>query len=267
MLSPIDGRYADIISQCLDNPPVRTRNSNCHRSFSVPEVRITATPLLLARKVAWKNCLREWEWFMSGSNNIHDLHESVRPWWQPWANADGTVWANYGQQFRMYGCGFDQIRHLIDGIKEHPYSRRNIITTWHTEDMADPATPITNCHGTVIQAFVEPDQTLYLKTYQRSCDVICGLPHNWFQYWAFLLWLAHQTNHHPGSLLWTGGDVHVYEAHVDLARKILTASQGQLAPAGPVLTYTPSSDTFKADDFTLIGDYNPVLTDRAEMIV
>src|SRR5690606_26897284 len=126
-----------------------------------------------------------------GSEDIKDLHPSVRPWWEPWANIEGQVLFNYSDQFRAFagtdGRVVDQIEYLIDGIKNHPYSRRNVITTWNAADMTNPACPITNCHSTVTQAFVNPDNSLHLVTYQRSVDVICGLPHNWIQYWSFLL--------------------------------------------------------------------------------
>lgn len=270
MISPIDGLYAGIIRLCLDSQPIPTRNGNCYRSITVPMVEIHTTPLLLSRRVAYKTCLREWEWFMSGSSDIEDLHESVRPWWQPFANQQGWLFYNYGWQFREFSGSMltvDQIDILLKSLTSDPYSRRHVITTWNTADMQSAMCRLPNCHGTVIQAFVNPDKTLHLKTYQRSCDAICGLPHNWFQYWAFLLWLAARTSLIPGSLSWIGGDVHIYEAHADLARKIVTTCDGSPLPDGPTLVYTPSGDTFKADDFALTSDYNPILTDKAEMIV
>jgi thymidylate synthase len=263
-----DGVYRDLLARLLESGSrVETRNSRCRR-LVCQSVRFTGTPLVGARRTAWKNALREWEWFMSGSKSVDDLHPSVRAWWEPWADEDGLVLNNYSQQFRQFqgSVGFpaDQIALLIDGITRHPYSRRNVVTTWNAADMADPQTPITNCHNTATQAFVEPaDDTLHLVTYQRSADAVCGIPHNWVQMWAFLLWLAHRGGRKVGSLSWVGGDVHLYECHVDLARRVVGAEPGPV----PELVYSPTFEEFRADDFTLSGEYAPALNDRAEMVV
>ena len=256
--------YADLLQRLLTfGETINTRNSTVKRLFA-EKIVFTETPLVSLRKTAWRNALREWEWFMSGSNRIEDLHESVQPWWLPWADKDGRVNFNYSHQLRSYGSGFDSIAFLINAVKEHPHSRRNVITTWNTEEMVHLDCPITNCHGTVIQTFVS-GPLLHLVTYQRSADAVCGLPHNWLQYWAFLLWLAYRTGYQVGTLTWIGGDVHLYDVHTDLARKILHCPETY--PSCPELLYGPSGEDFKADDFSLSSEYLPVLKDRAEMVI
>jgi thymidylate synthase len=276
MIHPTNGAYADrayqgILSRLLNyGKAVTTRNSRVLRGVA-ETVEFHTTPLVSVRKTSWKNALREWEWFMSGSANIRDLHPDVRHWWEPWVKG-GVVWNNYSAMFRRSGRDdwYDQIEYLVDGVRRHPYSRRNLITTWETERMADPITPITNCHGTVIQAFVDPPEAahrpgaLTLVTYQRSADVVCGLPHNWLQYFAFLLWLAHRTGHVAKALVWIGGDVHLYEQHFDIAHEVLAAAT---ETPGPRLVYTPTSEDFKADDFALDREYRPKVLTRAEMVV
>lgn len=262
-----DLQYQETLGTLVDDgSQIRTRNSNCKRLVAVTH-KFTASPLVCVRKTAWKNALREWEWFMNGSNFIEDLHPSVQHWWRPWAEENGEIHFNYSRQFRSFSgdCGnVDSVEVLIEGIRLHPFSRRNVITTWNTSDMNNPSCRITNCHGTVIQAFVGASGGLSLVTYQRSADFVCGVPHNWIQYWAFLLWLAHRTDRKPKMLTWIGGDVHLYEQHYELADKIL-CTEANLSP--PNLVYTPTSEEFIADDFTLDGPYNPVVTDRAEMVV
>ena len=279
----IDLRYARLIRDCLEGYKLTTRNAECYRVRN-RMLNFTSTPLVSARRTAWRNCLREWEWFMSGSNHIADLHQSVRAWWEPWADKRGEVQANYSKQFREFSGAtlnptpdpygeepwcqelwtVDQIGYLIGSIKDHPSSRRAVITTWNTAEMTQDDCPITNCHGTVIQAFCEGN-LLHLTTYQRSCDVVCGVPHNWFQYAAFHLWLAARTGKRVGELTWIGGDVHVYAEHEDLARRIAEAAP--LCGPTPTLVYTPTSEEFLADDFSLEGEYRPVIEEKARMIV
>jgi thymidylate synthase len=261
-----DTKYLRLLETVLSvaGELIETRNAKAYRIITWQE-RFTQTPLVSIRQTAWKSALREWEWFMSGSNDLKDLHHSVRPWWKPWADPDGRVPCNYSWQFRNWNGFFDQIKHLVEGITHHPFSRRNVITTWNTNEMASPACPITNCHGTVIQAFVDLGNRLHLATYQRSVDVICGLPHNWIQYWAFLLWLAYSSASKPGSLIWIGGDVHIYQKHEGLAQRMLNCERPYTL--SPDLVYEPSGSTFRANDFRLDGLYAPIINERAEMIV
>lgn len=270
----IDYKYVDLLSRLIrEGERISTRNSNVFRLFPI-EILCGETPLISVRKTAWKNALREWEWFMSGSPFIKDLHPSVRSWWDAWADKNGIVAFNYSEQFRQftgvdpgtgYATAFDQIESFINGIKEHPYSRRNVITTWNPYEMSLKETPITNCHNTVTQAFVNADNSLHLVTYQRSVDVVCGLPHNLIQMWAFLKWLACRCNKGVGTLTWIGGDVHLYEEHKELAEKIIAVDTSSLPTVE--LVYIPSGQGFRADDFSLSGSYQPVIDERAKMIV
>jgi thymidylate synthase len=288
----IDADYAGLLCRLLaEGSRVQTRNSPVRRLFGVT-LRFDSTPLVAARKTAWKTGLRELEFFLSGSSNLNDAHPSIRPWWRPWADEHGDIWAGYGEQLRRqtmvdpdtgFAGEFDQVAYLVEGVRHHPFSRRNAISTWYTPEMAHPDCPVTNCWWTTLQAFVEPSDAspggaaggglkrlkrlkLHLVTYQRSADVMVGLPVNWLQAWAFLLWLAHHTGRGVGTLTWVGGDVHLYDRHEALARRVIDAAPG--CPPTPHLVYRGTADRFRADDFTLNGPpYRPALTDRAEMVV
>jgi thymidylate synthase len=262
-----DETYLGLLGRALHGgEPVLTRNAPCRRLFGLRE-EFSRFPLVSVRKTAWKTALRELEWFLSGSDDIHALHPSARPWWVPWANAQGRVRFNYSLQLRNFaghnGRVVDQVSGLLVGLRDHPFSRRHLLTTWNAADMASPDCPITNCHLTVAQAFADTRGALHLVTYQRSADLVCGLPHNWAQAWALLVWLASRSGRTPGSLVWVGGDVHLYECHLPLARRVLAQE-----PRGtPGLAYTSSGPDFRADDFSLDAPYLPALAERAEMVV
>jgi thymidylate synthase len=271
-----DHKYQNLLHLTLhEGEALRTRNSNVKRIIAV-QYHFNSTPLVGLRKTAWKNALREWEWFMSGSNKVDDLHPAVRHWWEPWKGTDGRVKYNYSNQMRdfwgmdreLYPDGpfsVDQVSSLVNGLKNHPNSRRLLLTTWNAAEMSSADCPITNCHNTVTQAFVTQGNRLRLVTYQRSVDLVCGLPHNWIQMAAFHLWLCHQTGLLVDGLTWIGGDCHLYEVHEPLVRKMLDLDPSP--DPEPVLCYEPSGDEFRADDFYLDGEYKPLLTDKAEMVV
>jgi thymidylate synthase len=124
---------------------------------------------------------------------------------------------------------------------------------------------ISNCHGTINQYFVRNNH-LYITTYQRSCDMLLGCPHNWIQYWAFLLWLSYRTNLKPGSINWIYGDAHIYaeDSHLKSVNEILNSDDefNQVE-----LVYEPSSDSFKSSDFKIIGKIDkPVCTIRPKLL-
>lgn len=267
-MAGVDAVYAELLRDLLAHGErVTTRNAPVRR-LCVRQAVFAATPLVSARRVAWRNALREMEWFLSGSDLLADLHPAVRHWWAPWADAGGRVRHNYGTQFRRAaGCGgrvVDQVGALLDGLRRHPFSRRHVLTTWNAADMTAPDCPITNCHNTLTQAFVGGSGGLSLYTYQRSADVVCGLPHNWVQAWALLLWLASSTGLAPARLTWCGGDVHLYEEHAALASRVAALAAG-CGPA-PGLVYRGAGN-FRADDFTLDDEYRPACAEPARMVV
>lgn len=278
----VDYDYLGILEKALVvGQKVPGRNGNTRRLICFMS-HFRSTPLISVRKTAWKNALREWEWFMSGSNRIQDLHPSCHDWWKDWADKDpnieddkGEVRFNYSRQFRaarghVGGIGYevDQIEYLINSLRTHPYSRRACATTWNPTDMTNRQCRITNCHGSWIQLFVDPeDDTLHLMTLQRSVDMVAGLPHNWIQYWAFMVWLAHRSGWGIGTVIWIGGDVHLYEEHEELARKMLNQLSKCSQIQTPNLVYNPTSSDFKADDFSLDSPYLPIVTERAKLIV
>lgn len=131
--------------------------------------------------------------------------------------------------------------------------------------MASPRTPITNCHGSLIQAFVDTENKLHMTMYQRSSDMVLGLPHNWIQYWAMMMWLCHNSGRKMGTFTWLGGDCHVYECHFDAVDEICKTDVGSVKT--PQLIYNPTSSSFKASDFSLDNEYKPIIKKSLPMVV
>lgn len=478
----VDAVFANILDDIMKNgEEVNTRNSITKRKLNLTAT-FNSTPLIGVRRTAWKNALREMEWFLSGSSNINDLHEKVRHWWEPFCrDKDGFLHHNYGAAFRKIyspstlnralefkkkyiknepfkgpkfkklrvkienktrnkgkyigyegintqgekfyvidyikdsnyliqfesnnfttksksvnftkgivknpyyisvlgvGCygvpknysykkkayetwsgimnrcynkkrrhykwygekgivvhprwkcfeyfledlssidGFsewlagkpvhldkdykksnyygpdscvflpgdmnvalanaerfyeiprtelfiDQVRYMIETLKNHPYSRRNVISTWIPEHVHAGLINPTNCHGSLIMANVSPNTNeVHLTMVQRSADMVLGVPHNFIQYWAFLLYLAHQSGRKVGSFTWLGNDCHIYQDHYQMVDKIV--DQYPYVKPTPNLIYNSSSSEFKADDFSLSTNYEPLIKESLNMTV
>ena len=113
----------------------------------------------------------------------------------------------------------DQLARLIASLKHDPQSRRHIISLW--SPAATPFMALPPCHGVVIQCYVSDDRRLSLQVYQRSADIFLGVPTNIASYALLTHMLAQQTDLQVGELIWTGGDCHIYDNHVEAVGKQL----------------------------------------------
>jgi thymidylate synthase len=194
-------------------------------------------------------------------------------------NLQGEYKRGYGEQLRDFDGYFDQVALLAHELKTNPYSRRLVMTVWNPADMAriglcndgNKATPAC-CHGTVVQLHAEAG-VLHMSHFQRSADVLLGIPHNFVQYWALLQWFAHGAGLKVGTLHYTVGDLHLYteESHLDAANAIADSAwtEGALFGAPPQLVYAPPEGRteFLAEDFRLEGEVAaPVTTVRPKLL-
>lgn len=263
-----DKKYLDLLWTIINTGDrLVTRNSRAFSCVDGLQVSFLTCPLVTIRKTAWKKALVEMEWFMSGKT---ECPEKLLDWWSKQLNPSGNYLCGYPTQLRNFTCDggetFDQMSFLLEAIKAHPNSRRLITTTWNPAEMSlittinqNKDTP-TCCHGTLNQFFVR-DGSIHLHTFQRSADMLLGVPHNWIQYWALMTFLAHHSNLEVGRLVWTFGDAHVYDekSHLDCVNELSKASVSELENReSPTLKYEWSgkSDslgfpTFLASDFSL----------------
>lgn len=267
----INCMYRDILEEILEyGDELETRNHKVLSLFTLDNLYFTSTPLVTVRKTAWKKAIREMEWFLSGES---ECPKELLDWWEGQLDKYNQLADGYPAQFRhsVYedDCElntFDQVKFILDGLKNNPNSRRLLISLWNPGEMANitvrnnnPNTP-TVCHSVLMQFFVR-DGKLYIKSYQRSADMLLGVPHNWIQSWAMLLYFAYHSNLEVGGLIWMFGDAHIYmeESHLETAKAILgsNASNDEI----PELIYEPKEiehddnnvPIFRAKDFKLSG--------------
>src|SRR6185436_19871385 len=126
-----------------------------------------------------------------------------------WESKDGRV--------------IDQIANVVHSIKTNPNSRRHIVSAWNPAEVDQMALPPCHC---LFQFYVAPQENgkakLSCQLYQRSADMFLGAPFNIASYALLTLMLAQQVGLEPGEFIWTGGDVHVYDDHVDQVREQLS---------------------------------------------
>ena len=177
-------------------------------------------PLITTKKVYFRGIAYELLWFLKGSQNVRWLQENRVHIWDEWADPEtGDLGPVYGVQWRSWPAPtpedpyrtIDQIAKVLDLIRNHPDSRRMIVTAWNPAQVDSMALP--PCHA--LFQFYVADGRLSCQLYQRSCDMFLGVPFNIASYALLTLMMAQQADLEPGEFVWTGGDCHIYDNHVE----------------------------------------------------
>ncbi|SFI28041.1 thymidylate synthase [Bosea sp. OK403] len=212
-------------------------------------------PLVTTKKLHLKSIIHELIWFLRGDTNVRYLQENGVTIWDEWADENGDLGPVYGRQWRSWpapdGTTIDQIAWLVSEIRRNPDSRRLIISAWNPVDI--PKMALAPCHC-LFQFFVLNGK-LSCQLYQRSADVLLGVPFNIASYALLTHMVAQVTGLAVGDFVHSFGDTHLYVNHVDQARLQLTR---ELRPL-PKLTLNP--DVKRLEDFSfadvLIEGYDP----------
>lgn len=227
-------------------------------------------PIVTTKKIPFRWVAEELFWFLSGDTNEKNLRARGVDIWAEWADeahtrrferAAGDLGPVYGYLWRSFGGnypkhdGVDQIANLLQQIQENPNSRRLIVTGWDPNQAENVDLP--PCH-TLFQFKVEDGQVLHCQLYQRSADAFLGVPFNISSYALFLHLVAHVTGLHVGEFVYTLGDYHIYQNHLDqvhelLSRKPLPLPKLEIVDDGKSLKGLDGLLAMTFDDLNLIG--------------
>ena len=212
-------------------------------------------PLVTTKRVHLKSIIHELLWFLKGDTNIQYLNQHQVTIWNEWASAEGDLGPIYGYQWRSWpaadGKKIDQITQVINQIKQHPDSRRLVVSAWNVGELAKMALP--PCH-TLFQFYVA-DRKLSCQLYQRSADIFLGIPFNIASYALLTMMVAQVCNLALGDFVHTLGDAHLYLNHLEQAQLQCTRVPKPL----PTMKLNPAVKhifSFKYEDFTL-ENYTP----------
>ena len=210
-------------------------------------------PLITTKRVHFKSLALELLWFLRGDSNVHWLQEQGVTIWDEWADADGELGPVYGVQWRSWptpdGEHIDQISQVVEQIRDNPDSRRLIVSAWNVGEIKNMALP--PCHA--FFQFYVADGKLSCQLYQRSADLFLGVPFNIASYALLTRMVAQQTGLEPGEFVWTGGDCHIYDNHVEQVTKQLSREPFDYPTLS--ITRTPESIfDYSFEDF-VVNDY------------
>ncbi len=221
-------------------------------------------PLVTTKKVHLKSIIHELLWFLQGDTNIAYLKEHNVKIWDEWADENGNLGPVYGKQWRNWSAGsggegsngeeIDQVKDVINQLKNNPDSRRIIISAWNVADL--PKMKLMPCHC-LFQFYTgapnaDGRRKLSCQLYQRSADVFLGVPFNIASYALLTMLIAQVCDMDLGDFVHTFGDVHLYSNHFEQANLQLTRTPFPL-PQMKINKEVKDIFSFKYEDFELLN--------------
>ena len=247
MTPMIETPYEDLLRLVLETgTPKADRTGTGTRSVFGHQMRFDLSqgfPLVTTKRVHLRSIAYELLWFLRGESNVAWLHENKVTIWDEWASPEGDLGPVYGVQWRSWptpdGGHIDQITQLMENLRRDPDSRRHIVSAWNVADI--PSMALAPCHA--FFQFYVADGRLSCQLYQRSADLFLGVPFNIASYALLTHMVAQQADLEVGDFVWTGGDCHIYDNHVDQVREQLSrdpypAPTLNLRKAASIFDYT-----------------------------
>jgi thymidylate synthase len=228
-------QYLDLVREAIAEgtyKPNRTGVDTLATFGAHYEVDLSAGyPLLTTKKLdgfRWNSLVHEVLWYLSGEEHIRNLREETSIW-DDWADEEGHLDTAYGRFWRRYPvpeeglpgeswpddagrwlnddeCTFDQIRYVLDQLRENPRSRRIVVNAWHPANAAVSELP--PCHYTFV--FNVQGDRLNTHLTQRSGDIALGVPFNIAAYALLTHIVAGRTGFEVGSFSHAIVDAHAY---------------------------------------------------------
>ncbi|RCS87813.1 thymidylate synthase [Brachybacterium alimentarium] len=218
--------YEDLLREVMETGNAKgDRTGTGTRSLFGKQIRFDLAqgfPLITTKRVHTRSIILELLWFLRGDTNVRWLQERGVSIWDEWADENGDLGPVYGAQWRSWptpeGDVIDQISDVVEQIRTHPDSRRLLVSAWNPADI--PQMALAPCHA--LFQFEVHDGKLSCQLYQRSADLFLGVPFNIASYALLTHMIAQQTDLEVGDFVWTGGDCHIYDNHVEQVTRQLS---------------------------------------------
>lgn len=241
-------------------PPMRFKLSN-------------GFPMITERNITfWKQPIAEIFAFINGARTLQKLEEFGCKFWTPWGTKEkcekrglppGDIGpGSYGAAFHDFptieGMPFNQLKHIVEQIKELPHLRTHFVSPWIPQYIGrgkgkQQKVVVAPCHGWMHFRILNGKLTLHMI--QRSADVPVGVPSNMIQYAALLLAMATITGYEPYEYIHSFSDAHIYVDQIPNVEEILKR-ESRPFPTVEITRDVEDLFSFRKDDFSL-SDYNP----------
>lgn len=244
-------------------------------------------PILTTKKTAWKTCLKELLWFVSGNTDNKILNQQKVRIWDGNSTKEfmesrglghykeGDLGPIYGYQWRNFnapylgcdhdysGSGIDQLADVIKCLKdpEQRSSRRMVVSAWNPCQVNEGALP--PCH-VLFQFNVVDGNKLSCSLYQRSVDTALGECFNIASYSFLTHLIAKHCDLEAYEFIHYMGNCHIYEEHLEDMKEQIKRTPYEF-PTVTILNKKENIDDYTIEDFQL-NDYKHHETIKMKMI-
>lgn len=251
----VDYEYLKLGKRILEEGVYREgRNGGTYSLFGA-QMRFDLSkglPLLTTKKIIIKSGIHELIWFIKGDTSAKYLKDNNVKIWDLWIDENGDLPYTYPKQWRKFdnthGNPVDQLAKAINLIKNDPYSRRIIVSSWNPSEVDMAALPW--CHA-MFQFYVSNNK-LSCHLLQRSSDFLLGAPINHMSYALLTHIIAHICNLEVGELIWSVGDLHIYENQIEAFKPQFGRPSHKL-PTVKINPELKNIDDIKFEDIEIIG--------------
>lgn len=167
-------------------------------------------PILQGRKMFYKGVVGELAAMLKGPTHVDDFKKEGCNYWDKFADEGGELYLDYGNLWINFN-GVNQLKELIEKLKYSPNDRRMLITGWDPSNLNVLSLPC--CH-LLYQFYVRNNNTVDMIWYQRSTDVMVGLPSDAMFACLFLRLIAQTAGMQAGRVTMMLGDSHIYTNHL-----------------------------------------------------
>ncbi|PCI63233.1 MAG: thymidylate synthase [Gammaproteobacteria bacterium] len=267
--------YLDLCQRIVDNGTWIENERTGKRCLTVINadlqynVGANEFPMITTRKSFFKSAIAEFLGYIRGYDNAADFRKLGTKTWDANANLNQT-WLNsshrkgdddmgrvYGVQGRTWlkpdGSSIDQLKKIVDNLKKGIDDRAEILTFYNPGEFElGCLRPCMHTHN-----FSLLGDTLYLTSYQRSCDVPLGLNFNQVQVYFFLAIMAQITGHKAGMAYHKIVNAHIYEDQLPLMKDVQLKREPLSSPKliiNPEIKSLEDLETWVTmDDFNVEG--------------
>ena len=284
--------YLDLLEYILENGEVRNDRTNTGTISSFGhQLKFDLSdgfPAVTTKSLAWKGVVSELLWFLEGSSDERRLAE-IR-YNKPRSELKdlskfSTIWTDnadnqgkelgyintdtvkelgpvYGVQWRNWS-GTDQIKKLINDLKDNPDGRRHILSAWNVNELDKMALP--PCH--VMSQYYISNGTISCHMYQRSADMFLGVPFNIASYALLLSILGNILDLKPKYFVHSFGDAHIYSNSIEQVKEQLSREPLPLPKLKmPNMSSIDEIKDLSIEDFKLEGyEHHPPI--KAKMAI
>lgn len=244
-MNELDFKYKQLVTSVLKIGSIENNRTGVNTlvvpSWALIHNMENGFPLMTHKKMPFKTIAVELEGFIKGitskkwfqDRGCHIWDEWCSPLKVPYGTDEeiklrmlleddlgpiyGAQWRNFHDSHCSDSAHVDQLTKILTSLQSNPYDRRMICSAWNPAVLYKQALP--PCH--VLWQVNVIGNKLHLSWYQRSCDLMLGIPFNIASYGLLLELLAKHSGYKAGTLTGFLTNVHIYENQIESANKII----------------------------------------------